>query len=370
MHPTEILSAYLADYFSEMSTFSYSALTRAQSGLFASLAFGAAGIAYTHWYTGIVLGDDDLLQSAEHWIGSAIIRQRNSLAFLGPPGGKGMPPGAFLYGRAGLYFVRALVAHSRGTTKAYHRAISRFVELSRISETNSGELYKGTAGCLAGTAILFAQIGDPRLLDMGRELAEDLLQSAIWDREGTATWRGLHGLGLAHGTLGVYLSLLLWSAASGTDLPTWFSSSLASLLESTLENPSRLCREEHYSYLCNGFTGLAFLAAKAHRILGGTLFFEAARRAAFPSLALPPPEPHLCCGRAGCAAALLALSRIDPAGPWWKRAEDLVLSTLLLDRKDWYYTGLYGGEAGVACLALNLTSGISGGPPCLDFAVP
>jgi hypothetical protein len=367
----EILSAYLEDYFEAMAGLSCRDVARRQSGLFASLAFGAAGIAYAHWYAGFVLGDTDLLQRAEEWSRSAITRHRNPLAFLGPPGGRGMPPGAFLYGRAGLYFVRVLSAHSRGATQAYHRAISRFVELGRLSRTGSAELYKGTAGCLTGTAILFAHVGDPRLLDLGSNLAEDLSHGVGWDQEGRASWRGLHGLGLAHGALGVYLSLLLWSAASGTDLPSWFSSSLTDLLEATLENPSRLCPEaDHYSYLCNGFTGYAFLAAKAHQSLGGTFFVEAARRATILSLAHISSDPHLCCGRAGCAAALLALSRVDPSGPWRKRAEDLVLSTLLLDRKDWPYAGLYGGEAAIACLALNLTSGIPGGPPCLDFIEP
>lgn len=371
MNTEEIFSAYLTDYLSTMSRLSYQDLARTQSGLYASLSFGAAGIAYACWYAGFVLTDVDLLQESDRWAASAVNRQRNALAFLGPPGGNGIPPGALLYGRAGLYFLRALTAHSCGKTKACRRAISRFVELSQLAKPGTAELYNGTAGCLAGTAILFAHLGEPRLFDVGRELAEDLSRGVLWDQESVASWRGLHGLGLAHGTLGVYLSLLLWSASSRSELPSWFSSSLASLFDSTLEDPSRLCRStDHYSYLCNGFTGLTFLAAKAYQILGESRFLEAARQAAVLSLSYLSREPHLCCGRAGCASALLALSHVDPAGPWRKRAEELVLSILLLDRKDWCYAGLYSGEAAIACLALNLARGISGGPPCLDFVSP
>ena len=119
--------------------------------------------------------------------------------------------------------------------------------------------------------------------------------------------------------------------------------------------------------LCNGFTGLAFLGAEAHRALGGEGLLEVTRQAGFRALARPSHRPDLCCGRAGVAYACLALSRVDPEGPWKSKAMDFALSTLLCEREDWRKAGVYGGEAAIPCLAASLLAGIASGPPALEL---
>jgi len=369
----ELLDAYLDDYFAAMARLSWADLARRQEGFYSSLAFGAAGIAYAHWYAGILRADEDLLEEAERWIRSALAGQKHGFAFLGPGSHPAfrMSPGACLYGRSGLSFVRALVARWRGDRRAERRALARFAESSRAGAAGAVEIYTGSAGCLAAAAILFEHLGGGMLLDLGTELSGTLSGRAVPDGRGSMTWSGLHGLGLAHGAAGAFLALLLWSAASGSALPPWFAPSLAALLDTALSSPERFTPlESQRSRLCNGIIGPAFLAARAAQVLRDPSLLAAARGISSLAAARLPSHADLCCGRAGCAFALLPLAEQDPAGPWRKLARDLALSTLLVDREDWPLTGLYGGEAAIPCLALNLAHGIDSGPPCLDFIGP
>jgi serine/threonine-protein kinase len=366
----DLFDAYLDDYFTSTASLSWADLVEDQNGLCASLAFGAAGIAYAHWYAGTLGGDEHLLAEADRWIRAALAGQRHRLAFLeaGARREDRMPPGAYLYGRVGLSFVRALVARSRDERQAERRALARFAELSRGAAAGTADLYRGIAGCLAATAILFQHLGDGKLLDLGAELSARLRERAVLDGRGSVTWNGLHGLGLAHGEAGADLALLLWSAASGCDLPPWFTPSLTALLDTARRSPEQFTRsEQDRSRLCKGIIGPAFLATRAAQLLGEPSFLAAARAIAAQAAVHLPDCSDLCCGRAGCAFALLPLAQQDPAGPWRKLSQELALSTLLCDRADWSLTGLFGGEAALPCLALNMKLGIASGPPCLDF---
>lgn len=367
---SEIFGAYLDDYFVSIAQLSWADLACREEGRYASLAFGAAGMAYAHWYAGYLRGDEILLEQAECWIRAAAAGQRHRFAFLGPsalPGAR-MPSGAYLYGRSGLCFVRALIARSRDDRRAERRALARFAELSRAGATGAADLYTGSAGCLAAAAILFRHLGSGMLLDLGTELSGTLCQRAVPDGRGNVAWNGLQGLGLAHGTAGALLAVLLWSAAAGSALPRWFAPSLIALLDTAAHSPERFSRPgPERSRLCSGIIGPAFLAARAAEVLQDASFLAAARAVATLAMAHPPIHADLCCGRAGCAFALLPLAEQDPGGPWRKLAQDFALSTLLCDRTDWLLPGLYGGEAGIPCLALNMMLGIDSGPPCLDF---
>lgn len=276
-----------------------------------------------------------------------------------------MPGCSLLYCRAGLHFMHGLIAHDRGARRARHAAIGRFLQVSRPSRGDPPDLFKGTAGSLAGAAILLQHTGDPRLLEVGAILSRHL----AWELDCQGGPQVAPDLGLAHGTAGLYLALLLWSATAGTDLSPRISRGVRDLLDTVLCAPVRLLPKEGavYSWLCNGFAGMALLAVKAHQILKDPWFLSAAQRAAELCLAHPSRLPDACCGRAGTAFACLALARQDPQGLWRKRAEELALSALLVEREDWPFTGLYGGEAGLACLALSLLAGIPSGLPCLDL---
>lgn len=369
MDAKEVLFAYVEDYFDAIAALSYSDLQSRQHGFHSSLAFGAAGIAYACWYAGSMLDDGELLDEAERWVAMTAGRERDRLSFLVPLSElQERPASHYLYGEAGLVFVRVLVAHARHDAPAREAALTRFLELARQSKDEPPELYNGTTGCLIATAILYRYAGDARLRQLGDELTSDLLGRAAPEADGMVLWPELTGLGLSHGSSGPYLALLLHSIATGSPLPAWFAPSLTNLLDLVVRDPSRLCPSDLYHpMLCNGFTGLAFLGARAYQTLGGEALREGALGAARLALARTPEEADLCCGRAGAAFTALALARTDPEGPWKRMATDLALSTLLREREEWPNAGLFGGEAALPCLALSLTEGLAAGPPGLDL---
>lgn len=365
----DALAAYVEDYFETLSGLSYADLEARQHGFHASLAFGAAGVAYACWHTALALDEPELLDEAERWLAATTGRERDRLSFLVPQSKlRERPASHFLFGEAGLVFVRALVSHARRDEAARAAAITRFVDLSLAAREGSPELYNGTAGVLAGLSILLAYSGDDRLREPGAELANGLIGRAVPDEGGTFLWPELQGLGLSHGSAGPCLALLLHSCAAGSPLPEWYASSIENVLRLALATPSRLCPDESYhAMFCNGFSGLAFLGARAFRTLGGQGLLEGARQAGLLALATASDRPDLCCGRAGAAYAGLALSRVDPDGPWKTKATDLALSTLLCERAEWPKAGLYGGEAAIPCLAASLITGTATGPPALDL---
>jgi hypothetical protein len=366
MNASNVLLAHVEDYFERLSRLSYGDLQRRQAGFHASLAFGAAGVAYACWHTALVLDEPELLDEAARWLGG--IREETRLSFRVPLSEiPERPASQFLYGEAGLVFVRALVAHARRDEPARNAAFTRFAELSRASRESPPELYNGTAGCLAGAAILTSYTGDPRLREVASELGKDLVRRAA-DDDGTMLWPELRGFGLSHGSAGPYLALLLQSIATGNSLPGWYSAALERLLDRALQDPSLLCPNDSYhSLLCNGFAGLALLGARAHRQLGGEALLAAARQAGRLALVTASDNPDLCCGRAGPAYACLALAEVDPAGPWKQKATDLVLSILLSEPEEWTKAGLYGGEAVVPCLAASLVADTAFGLPGFDL---
>ncbi len=342
------------------------AVRKPQGDHFTSFALGAAGISYTYWHAARLTGNPEHLKSADCWIRWALMADCGLLESMPPMEDPGhVPRFSFLYGSVGLYFVKALVADSQCAPRLRSEAIRRFIEEGRGSLEGPSDLYQGTAGCLNGTALLLHQIGDPRLHSHGKSLALHL--TSVLERE-QCRGGGLANPGLAHGTAGCYLSLLLWAAACETPLSAKASNELASFLAVTLAVPARFCpREERYASLCNGFAGVVLLALKAYQILGDPKFLDAARRAVHLVLDHPAAGADLCCGRAGAAYVCLMLAGVEPAGPWRRHAEELTLSTLLVDREEWTLLGLYGGEAAIPCLASSLLYGCNSGPPGLDF---
>lgn len=382
-----LFALYTDDYFRSMAELGYRDLETAQDGKLASLAYGAAGIAWVHWFAGRVERNPDLVQRAYRWLEAALAREHEPEAFLEPSTAleqgaapaAAMPGGAFLLGRAGLHFTRALVAHTLGELDAAAEAIARFAALGR-GTGSEGDVFRGAAGCLLGATILYRRIGGRELLALGRELAAGMVERSrcapLGDRRPGGTgeeirhWPDLPELGLGHGSLGVLLALLQWSAASGDPLPAWLAGSLSRIVEAVVHTPSLLCpRPVYHHRLCGGFAGVAIVAVRAFELLGEPALLDAARAAMRLALDRTVLQPDLCCGRAGVAAALLALARVDPGGPWRAEATELALSLLLCDPEDWTVAGLYGGEAGLVWLALTLRHRLGCGPPCIDALV-
>jgi len=373
-----LFSLYTDDYFQSMAEIGYEDLEEGQEGSFASLAYGAAGIAWVHWFAGCVERKPVLVRRTHRWLEAAFAGEHEVEAFLerGAASASAMPEGAFLLGRAGLHFTHALVAHTLGERDAAAKAISRFAALSRATGWE-GDIFRGATGCLLGATTLFRRIGGLELRALGRELAVGLIrrsrEAPLGNRASSGAderirhWPDLPELGLGHGSLGVVLALLQWSAVSGDPVPDWVAGTLSAILAAVLREPSLLCPSPVYHHrLCGGFAGVAIVSVRAFELLGDPALLDAARTAVTLALGRTVLQPDLCCGRAGVACAALALARVDPGGPWWREATELALSLLLCEPEDWAVAGLYGGEAGFVWLALTLRHELGGGPPCID----
>lgn len=367
MQANELLQSYIDDYFEAVDRLGYDGVKARQEGRFASLADGAAGIAYAHWHVARQSGREDLLEGAERWIGWAWESRHDGPAFFPQAGGakRDLLHGAFLFGQLGLCFARLLIARAGGRQRQAGRALDDFVARCR-RPGGSTALFEGSAGMLQATTLLLHLTGDERLLDLGCELAARLRREAAPLDGRPIAWTAAPGPALAHGAAGVLLAMLSWYRASGSPAPPAVSAQVDLLVDGALRRPQRLCpRPSLLASLCNGLTGVAVLALEAHAVLGGTRYLAAARRAAELALEDLPPRPDLCCGRAGVAAVCRSLAALDPAGPWRRHAVELTLSALLCEPGDYEVSGLYGGEAALPCLAADLLAGTPGGLPAL-----
>lgn len=379
----EALEAYIENYFDRLEQLGFEGVMEDQDGRFASLAFGAAGIAYAYWHAALRTGREEWREGARRWVRWAHEHSATSVAFF-PRKGEPRPPedwrdlatGAFLYGRVGIDFVRALVAHSTADDADLQQALREFTAGCRHEPcvpVGSTELYTGLAGNLQATALLWRAIGHPALWELGQELTERLSRrTGLHDDAGCSIqWGEPRGRGLAHGVAGVLFALMSWARASGEPLPPGARPTLDRLLDGALREPRRsFCsRPKFVASLCNGFAGLGLVAVAAHQLLEDERYLADARWAARLALEAVPPRPDLCCGRAGVASIYLALAAVEPEPPqqlqWRQRALELTVSAMLAEPDTWEVVGLYGGEAAVPCLALDLLARGPGGPPAL-----
>jgi hypothetical protein len=74
---------------------------------------------------------------------------------------------------------------------------------------------------------------------------------------------------------------------------------------------------------------------------------------------------HICCGLAGQAYALLALGRIDPTGPWRRRALNLAAIAMTRGTVDVWPISLFKGICGNLCLGIDLLSRTEPRFPCI-----
>lgn len=170
---------------------------------------------------GVTYERKDLLAHGIRWVRAG---QRTAAKFHL----RGWPKSSFSRGFAGLYAIEARLAHAQDDRTTHDRAIDRYIATCRAGR-GSIELYQGTAGRLAGTAVLYRTIPDPRLRCLGDELA-DKLANALAHRRPTLP------RGIAHGWPGVALALLEWEHA-GTSHATVLRHALAKMTSVELPVP-------------------------------------------------------------------------------------------------------------------------------------
>lgn len=337
------LEAYVTAIAGELATLDHDGVRAAQDAPTASLFFGSAGAAYAAWRAGRILGDARLAAAAGRLLAGAVGDERDD-AFCSAPHGvdaTAAAPSSVYFGRAGLAYVAALVSPGSAACERLDAALAG-------AETASLPLVDGLAGALTAATVAGRATGDPRLLRRADALVERLLGEARFEA-GEAAWAGLPHPGIAHGRAGILLALVSWAAGTGDALPGWVDATLEAEISAPLRG----------GMWCRGAAGVTLLATRAHALTRRPALLDRARRAAAETVRVSNDIPDLCCGAAGGAYALLALDEAAPGEGWLDHAVDLALRSILSDKTSPWAWGLFKGDAGLFCLAVDL---VAGGP--------
>ena len=353
-----ILERYAQGYLDEVAALSYEQLGDYQSPPFATLACGAAGIAYALWRAS--RRDRALLPAARRWTDEALAAGSRADAFVGGGFEDEDARSSLFYGPAGIDLCDALVSHAEGDAHRAQQAFGRFAAHARAAEP--AELLMGGAGFLSGASLLAEFMPGPATRRLEEELARTLAGSAREPLE-------LHGM--AHGHAGVLFALLRFAERRRRRVPAAVRDGLARVADLGSRAgrgtrwPTGAADVAYHGGWCRGSAGYALLFAKAREVTGEGEFATLARRAARDALDSANGIPDLCCGAVGSAYAMLALARIDPGRGWRRRAGELAMAVMVSEIQPEWAHGLFKGEAGTFCLAMDLLSGDTRFP-CLE----
>ncbi len=348
-------------YLRQARALSYRELRTNQDAPWASIAFGAAGIATALWWPGRSRRASKDLAIARRWLSSATRGSRAKGAFGISTFGEPNVDSSLYYGADGLRFLRLLFACGDRGKGALEPSVRSFLGRCRRRLGGPSELLQGIAGTLTALVLLYRALGEPRVLRVADELANDLLERA----GGRWGWARASRLGFAHGRSGTFHALLGWSLAAERELPSGFFGHLALLAEDvkrsgTLGAPSSSDPAEARALersWCNGAAGLVLLWARAYQHTSDATYLRHARQAArFILTHTDAAGGDLCCGLGGRAYALLAMDRVEPDRGWFDRA--IVMASCaagaMLEGGGPWPNGLYKGYPGLVCLGRDL----------------
>ncbi len=304
----------------------------------ASMAQGAAGHAYALWYLGVRRQRPKTFEHGHRWWRIAVTAAKRRSGFR-TRDFAGTPLAASVaHGRPGLHVVEALLAHGRGHPKSRVAAIAKLALAARRSRTASTEYMDGLAGVSTAALWIYRHTSD----ETARTLADVVIHRLLASPD-------LAAANFAHGHVGVQHAILAWARSTETALPKAFT---AALVMPTVGEIVERTQTWATSW-CNGVPGFVLLWVKAHEVTGDDRFRARARDAVQWLIAQPLHRPGtLCCGLGGRAYAALALSRIDHSEDWRAHAIDCCAQALAVTPDN----GVFNGLAGLACLAVDLTT--------------
>jgi eukaryotic-like serine/threonine-protein kinase len=329
----------------------------------ASLADGAAGVAYFLLRHATFGGDAASLEASAAWAAHAERARGQEGAFAS---GNSSSPSALAhslyFGRPGVWWVRALIALAISDDRQARRSARGFADAAASASGAPGDVMSGSAGLLLGCAQLIEGLKDPEALTpvraVGGRLAVEL--AAFAGREGaTPGPTALGYLGAAHGWAGVGHALLRWSSAIGQPPPEQARGLLERLLAQRRPSgrwPVRAGSREVYLGWCHGSAGWAQLWTLAWQLTGEGRFLRfAADNAQGAVAAAVECNPSLCCGRAGQGFAALTLYRATGERRWLAAAHRVAADAVrMLSSDPLPAHQLFGGELGVALLIAEL----------------
>jgi hypothetical protein len=338
-----VFRRYLDTYLDAIRGLRYAQLDQYQPEPYASVAHGGGGTAYALWRLART-------RSAASWI-DASLRDRRRSAFVLED--SAASPRSYGYGRAGLYWVRALIGGPRRAA-----AVAAFTRYAR-DERREVEFLSGTAGHLTGARLLLAQFEHAGLRSLAEELAQRLLRRVR--ARSRKPWQPFDMLGFAHHWPGVLHAVLAWLRFAGESPPPWLADALEQLLAMWQPDVARV--PALAASWCNGSSGTLLLWVEAYEATRDARYLAAARVAAERTAATASlAGADLCCGDGGAAYALLALARID--GAWRTPARELAARAIAAPAMKWP-NGLYRGHPGLVCLALDISDDQPAGFPLI-----
>ena len=339
----EFLRLFIVAYLRQASRMSYPKLRQRQGAPTSNLYHGAAGLAYTFWRAGVELESEAYLEQASRWSRLASQHQHYRYAFRSSRHLTRVGPLSIFYGRAGLPYTEALLAHTRGQDTK--EPIERFLALYRPRRLELAELMQGAAGYLCALSELFVRTKMPHLYELGVKLSRALTSDDP---------RFLHDpwVGFAHGQSGVWYSLIRWSKVSQQPLPQRVHDALSQLTAVPLHTlPTKMPTS-----WCNGAAGLLLLWVEAYQQTHDLLFLQQAKTTGRFLLEHQNTNFDLCCGLGGAAYSLLLLEKLEPGVGWIEEASRLCVEAVQQGGGAWP-NGLFRGYPGLVCLALDILKG-------------
>jgi serine/threonine-protein kinase len=288
----------------------------------ASVAFGAAGLAYLLARAATIREDSRLIACADAW--AERIDPDSAAGYL-PEAAAGSP----FHGRAGVFLTRALIADARCDRRAWNACVRGYLECVSPPSMQKDVLL-GSAGAMLGATLL----PDPRI--------------HAWMRTGIEQFCCEPGLGgMAHGAAGrVYAAIRGAQALNLAPPPEAIEQLWRLASEPALEAPG----------WCRGSAGMVYLWALAHRLLGDRCFVALGERDALGAFRHADPNPDICCGLAGRALALLHWYQYTGESVWLRRTRALARRAEQAMPFVEHRYSLFKGAAGVALLGIEMES--------------
>jgi serine/threonine-protein kinase len=329
----------------------------------ASLAHGAAGVAYFLLRHASLGGRVESLESARPWAAQAehACRQEGAFAAVGASTGSKLTH-SLHYGEPGVWWVGALVAAFAGDRAEARQRAGRFLDMAEATSGTPGDVTAGSAGLLLACAQLVESLDDAAIEAPAREAGDRLALelAAFAECDGAMPGETVLGyLGAAHGWAGVAHTLLRWSWA--TSQPP--AQQALALLERLIARrrpsgrwPVRPGSREVYRGWCHGSAGWAQLWTLAWQLTGDDRLLAFAEHSAEDAVsATDEGNQSLCCGRAGQGFAALTLYRATGERRWLTAAHRVAADAVRALASDTTPTPqLFSGELGVALLVAEL----------------
>lgn len=332
----------------------------------ASVGFGAAGIAYVFYRAALIRDDGESLDAADRWCQVALRRLPELGAFQSAAlhlGARTAPPGSLLYGEAGVHLVRMLIGRARDDAREMRSGLRDFLAVAMPPAVNR-DLASGLAGTLAGCALLAETLAGSAVRVEALAATGEHLDAAL--RNETATDRADAGgpayLGLLHGEAGTLYARLRWAEACGRPPDEALRARLEHLAGRAILSgagsawPLTRTGGGALAGICHGSAGYVLLWRLAYRLLGDHRYAVTAERAAEHTWARRMATlPHLCCGLAGQAMALLSVAALTSDRRWRQRAHVLAgRAVVYATAEQARPNSLIKGDVGVALLLLDL----------------